>query len=75
MNAKKPIAYSHYKICEVWTRQPEMTYQDELKTYYQRRADELQTAWQNAKTDEEAARLQRELEPLMNWLMKNGEES
>lgn len=57
------------------TRQPEMTYQDELKTYYQRRADELQTAWQNAKTDEEAARLQRELEPLMNWLMKNGEES
>lgn len=56
-------------------RQPEMTYQDELKTYYQRRADELQAAWQNAKTDEEAARLQRELEPLMNWLMKNGEES
>ena len=59
----------------VLTRQPEMTYQDELKTYYQRRADELQAAWQNAKTDEEAARLQRELEPLMNWLMKNGEES
>ena len=56
-------------------RQPEMTYQDELKTYYQRRADELQAAWQNAKTDEEAARLQRELEPLMNWLMKNGEKS
>lgn len=52
-----------------------MTYQDELKTYYQRRADELQAAWQNAQTDEEAARLQRELEPLMNWLMKNGEES
>ena len=59
----------------VLTRQPEMTYQDELKTYYQRRADELQAAWQNAKTDEEAARLQRELEPLMNWLMKNGEKS
>ena len=52
-----------------------MTYQDELKTYYQRRADELQAAWQNAKTDEEAARLQRELEQLMNWLMKNGEKS
>lgn len=56
-------------------RQPEMTYQDELQAYYQRRADELQAAWQNAKTDEEAARLQRELEPLMNWLMKNGEKS
>ena len=40
-----------------------------------RQKNKTQTAWQNAKTDEEAARLQRELEPLMNWLMKNGEES
>ena len=52
-----------------------MEFREYLKNYYQRRADELQTALQNAQTDEEAARLERELEPLMNWLVQNGEKS
>lgn len=39
--------------------------------YYQRRADELQQQWMNAKSEAEAAKIALDLEPLMNYLAKN----
>ena len=39
--------------------------------YYQRRADELQQRWMNAKDEAEAAKIARDLESLMNYLAKN----
>ena len=39
--------------------------------YYQRRADELQQRWMNAKSEAEAAKIARDLEPLMNYLAKS----
>lgn len=39
--------------------------------YYQRRADELQQRWMNAKSEAEAAKIALDLEPLMNYLAKS----
>ena len=39
--------------------------------YYQRRADELQQRWMNAKDEAEAAKIARDLVPLQNYLAKN----
>ena len=39
--------------------------------YYQRRADELQQQWMNAKSEAEAAKIALDFEPLMNYLAKN----
>lgn len=39
--------------------------------YYQRRADELQQRWMNAKSEAEATKIALDLEPLMNYLAKS----
>ena len=39
--------------------------------YYQRRADELQQRWMNAKSEAEASKIALDLEPLMNYLAKD----
>ena len=41
-----------------------------METYYRSRAAQLQTQWQNAASEEEAAQIRLDLEPLQNWIAK-----